>query len=148
MSIPGHREQWDIRPRWHSLVVGNGKLGKGTESVVSPEAKFAYPVTFNEDGALLRSPEGSRFHTITAEMFRRHADKFGPESVRETAAELGVELSRSTVTPARKAPKFRRRTTASLTRDVREMRGRGVVVTAIADSLNISDRRVKELIKG
>lgn len=132
---------WRRRPRWH----GSGKR----DSVVSTGADSAWPVSQNGDGVLGRAPDGSRWHNLTAEMFRRHAEKFGPEMVKETAAALGIGLSPSTIREQKKAaPKYRRRTTASMVADAREMHARGVVLTAIADQLNVSDRRVKELLRG
>lgn len=44
------------------------------------------------------------------------------------------------------APKQRRRSTPNLKGQVLELHSRGVVATAIADQLNIADRRVKEII--
>ena len=44
-------------------------------------------------------------------------------------------------------PKRRRRTSEQLRREVAELRGRGMVPLAIADSLNVSDRRVSEILR-
>lgn len=71
---PGARENWNQRPRWHGPKRG---------ATANPEAEFAWPVVFNREGAFLRAPEGSRWHTITAEDFRKHAAKFGPECAKE-----------------------------------------------------------------
>ena len=42
---------------------------------------------------------------------------------------------------------YRRRTTVPLRRQVAELRERGLVPTAIADVLNLSDRRVKSILR-
>src|SRR4051794_11606587 len=75
----------------------------------NPEAEFSWPVVFNKDGAFLQAPEGSRWRNITAEMFHRHSEKFGPECVKETAEQMGVTLSAGTVTADEPKPYRRRR---------------------------------------
>jgi hypothetical protein len=96
--------------------------------------------------------------------FLRHAEKFGAECVLEaagspTAGEL-VELEAELVLlehrkgkkgkPAnrngRPARTRQRRTTAELREHVVALRTRGMVPTAIADALNLSDRRVQAIL--
>src|SRR4051794_6175664 len=59
---PGSRERWDVRPSWHSIISGTGKTGTGTEKIVSPEARFAWPVVYGANGRMGDAPEGSEFH--------------------------------------------------------------------------------------
>jgi hypothetical protein len=84
------------------------------------------------------------FKPPTVEAFHRHAERFGPELVRDTAAAFGIDL-RARNTAAK--PKRQRRTGPSLKSQVLELRGRGIMPTAIADALNISDRRVREILR-
>lgn len=110
---PGSRASWQVRPKWHSLVYGNGKLGSGRESVVSADVKLAWPVVYTEAG-MAPPPPGS---------------KFSGRAVKED-------------TKKRSRP-----TTPTLRSQVLELQKRGVVLTAIADTLNVSDRRVKEIVR-
>ena len=80
----------------------------------------------------------------TPEQLHRHAERFGPESVQETADMYGIDLS---IRKRTGQPKRRRRTSEELRRDVAELRGRGMVPLAIADTLNVSDRRVSEILR-
>jgi hypothetical protein len=80
----------------------------------------------------------------SAERLLRHAERFGPELVKETAAELGVSLR----VKAGPRPKRRRRTSAELLAQVAELRSRGLLPAAIADALNVSDRRVRDVLAG
>lgn len=84
-----------------------------------------------------------------------HAERFGPDVVVETArdylngAELAVldaELSLTGKRNGQPAGTRQRRTTGSLRDQVVALRDRGVVAAAIADTLNLSDRRVRELL--
>jgi hypothetical protein len=84
----------------------------------------------------------------TLAQFRRHAELYGPACVVETAraflseaevAELELEL-RSTGGPRQ------RRTTWALREQVEQLAKRGLVAAAIADTLAISDRRVREIL--
>jgi hypothetical protein len=82
--------------------------------------------------------------------FVRHARRFGPECVVETARDylIGgdlVELEADLVLlDVGHAGKRRRRTTPTLRAQVAALRRRGMVPSAIADTLNISDRRVAD----
>jgi hypothetical protein len=116
VTNPGFREAWDKRPSWHGLVYGNGKRGTGTESGVNPEAVVhSWPIVFDATGKLRRPPAASK-----------HRDAV-------------------VAAPKMNAPKRRRRTSPELVAQVRELIARGLVLTAIGDALNISDRRVREL---
>jgi hypothetical protein len=84
------------------------------------------------------------FPTPSAEALRRHGDRYGVEGVAETAAAFGIDLR---VKRDRARPKRQRRTSANLKAQVLQLHTRGMVPTAIADVLNVSDRRVKELLR-
>jgi len=93
----------------------------------------------------------------TLKMFIRHAERFGPECVAETAAaylppaEVGVleaELALVGNRNGNRARARQRRSTPSLREQVLALRERGLVAAAIADTLNLSDRRVRELLNG
>ncbi|HEY2371391.1 MAG TPA: hypothetical protein VGH82_02475 [Gaiellaceae bacterium] len=79
----------------------------------------------------------------TAAQLFKHAEKFGPECVNETAAQYGVKLERLAV----EKPKRQRRSGPTVKAQVLELHGRGALPAAIADTLNLSDRRVKELLR-
>lgn len=93
------------------------------------------------------------------ESYIRHALLFGDECVvetvyRDTECE-GAQRLRAQIALALKQagkrtrpPKRRRPTTPGLRVQVLELRDRGLVVAAIADTLNISDRRVREILHG
>lgn len=140
---PGARIPWDRRPKWHGLVYGNGKPGTGRESIVSSAALFAYPLVFNEHGHIAPPPQEAQ--PITEESLRRHAERFGPEGVREVALKSSTKMSRVAANGPN-APKRRRRTTQDLVEQVTELHTRGLAATAIADTLNLGDRRVREII--
>jgi hypothetical protein len=92
---------------------------------------------------------------LTLAQFVRHAEKFGPELVVETAAgslsadelaHLEAEialLGRRNGKPARSR---QRRTTDALREQVLVLRDRGLLPTVIADTLNVSDRRVQTIL--
>jgi hypothetical protein len=46
--------RWDTRPSWYSAVYGGKRPSGKAESVVSPEALRAYPVTFDANGKLAK----------------------------------------------------------------------------------------------
>jgi hypothetical protein len=85
---------------------------------------------------VLAVPSGDALH--------RHSQRFGPELVSETGKLLGVDAN---VKRKPATVKRHRRTTADLTAQVLELHGRGVVETAIADSLNIGDERVRDILR-
>jgi hypothetical protein len=85
---------------------------------------------------VLAVPSGDALH--------RHAQRFGPELVNETGKLLGVDAN---VKRKPATAKRHRRTTADLTAQVLDLHGRGVVETAIADSLNIGDERVRDILR-
>jgi hypothetical protein len=78
----------------------------------------------------------------TVQALQRHAQRFGPEGVNEIAEVYG-DL---TAVPASVGPKRMRRTGLSLRSQVLALRDRGIVPSAIADTLNVSDRRVREIL--
>jgi hypothetical protein len=108
-----------IHPSWHRLVYAGGKRGTGKESLVSPEAKVAWPVEFLADRTMKAPPPESKFAGSSS-----------------TVAELKAN-----------PPKRQRRTGATLRGQARSLRSRGMVIAAIGNHLNISDRRVKELLR-
>ncbi len=81
-------------------------------------------------------PDGDAFH--------RHAHRYGTELVNETAKLLGVDTN---VKRKPAAVQRHRRTTAELTAQVIELRSRGVVESAIGDTLNIGDERVRSILR-
>jgi hypothetical protein len=100
------------------------------------------------------SVDVTRRDAPTVEQFICHAQRFGAEYVRETAerylaapelaaldAELALLAHRNGKPTARQ-----RRTTATLRAQVVELDRRGLVRAAIADALNISDRRVADIL--
>jgi len=71
-------------------------------------------------------------------------ERLGREGVNEIAAVYRIELNAS---PARQAgPRSKRHTRLALRQQVIELHQRGLLPTAIADALNVSDRRVKEVL--
>jgi hypothetical protein len=78
----------------------------------------------------------------SSEDYRRHSRRFGSECVAETARQLG-----SAVTPVPKsAAKRQWRMNSSVREQVLGLHRRGVVPAAIADTLNLSGRRVREIL--
>ena len=87
----------------------------------------------------------SSFPAPRAEQLHRHAEKFRSEGVAEVARAYGIEL---VVRDAdAKRPRRSRRTTAALEAQVVDLRARGLIPTAIADTLNLADRRVQEILR-
>lgn len=84
-----------------------------------------------------RTPKSNR----GADAYLLHAQRFGPELVEETAKQHGVDLR----VQAPKAKRMRR-TTPNVRGQVLELASRGTVTEAIADVLNLSDRRVREIL--
>lgn len=80
----------------------------------------------------------------TEEALRKDAKRFGGEGVSEIAEAYGmtalaVELAEDNGTR-------KRRTSNTMREQVRALQARGVIPAAIADTLNISDRRVRQLL--
>lgn len=120
MTNPGHREHWSFRPTWHGLIYGTGKRGSGTESVVNPYAVHSWPVTFDATGKIRRQSKQSKQS--------KHRDAV-------------------VTVPKADAPKRRRRTSPELFAQVPELIDRGLGLIAVGDALNISDRRVKLIVR-
>lgn len=76
----------------------------------------SWPVVFDASGKLAKPPTGSKHHGAVAR------------------------------TEVKGAPKKHRHTTADLQQQVLELRSWGLVMSAITDSLNVSDPRVKEIL--
>jgi hypothetical protein len=87
------------------------------------------------DAVLLRPP--------TRDELLRHAERFGTEGVADVAREYKVDMRRL----KKEAKPLRRRTNDELRGQVLELTSRGVVKTAIADALNVSDRRIDAILK-
>jgi hypothetical protein len=85
---------------------------------------------------LLAIPDGDALH--------KHAFRFDTELVNETAKLLGVDTS---VKRAPKAAPRQRRTNEDLTAQVLELRDRNHLPATIADTLNVSDRRVTAILR-
>ena len=82
----------------------------------------------------------------SAEGLHKHAERFSPDGVPEIRDAYQVTLLNVSAAPTSKAPKTRR-TTESMKTKVLNLHERGVVPAAIADTLNISDRRVSEILR-
>ena len=80
---------------------------------------------------------------MSVDAFRRHAGRYGTEGVKAVASVRGLDLN---VRKVAELPKRRRRTTGDLIEEARRLHARGMVAGAIADVLNVSDRRVRELL--
>jgi len=118
---PGARSDWTLYPSWHCIVYASGKRGTGRESVVSEAAKFSWPVFTDADGTLAPPPPGSKFARSSSALAEIKAD------------------------PATK--KRQRRTSLPLRAQVLSLRRRGLVPSAIANALNVSDARVRAVLK-
>jgi hypothetical protein len=94
---------------------------------------------------LRRPPELPGAKPPTAEQLHRHAERFGSELIAETAREYGVDLR---LRKRADAPKRQRRTSAGLEQEFAQLYfERRMVLSAVADVLNISDRRAATLLK-
>jgi hypothetical protein len=80
---------------------------------------------------------------VTAEALRRHVARFGPDGVAAVADAAGVDLRAK---PERPDASRQRRTTDELVRQVLALAAKGMLATAIADRLNVSDRRVAAIL--
>lgn len=74
----------------------------------------------------------------------KHAEKFGPGSVARVATVCDVDRVK---VPEPKRPSRKRRTTAELRAEVLDLRAKRMVLTAIADTLNVSDARVRKIVR-
>jgi hypothetical protein len=118
------------------------RIGKSVGSACGKQAG-EYARTFwasryrsERDAVSLRPP--------TRDQLLRHAEKFGTEGVADVAREYEIDMRRL---KKEAKPKLRRRTNDELRGQVLELASRGVVKTAIADALNISDRRIDAILK-
>jgi hypothetical protein len=134
LSTGGSR-QWDVRPSWSGFAYGNGKPGKGTESIIGPEALRAYPI----------SPKTAETKKPDAKKIATHVKFYGSESVAETMAAHGVE-ELPLAAYATDAPEGRRMT-EELRALIHELRGRGCVVDAISKTLNLKPERVRRVLR-
>ena len=82
----------------------------------------------------------------SAEGLHKHAQRFSPDGVSEIRDAYQVTLLNMSPAPTSKAPRTRR-TTESMKTKVLNLHERGVVPAAIADTLNISDRRVSAILR-
>jgi hypothetical protein len=80
----------------------------------------------------------------THEALAKHAKRYRRDGVAETALEYGMTASAAEL--AERAGAKRRHTSESMRVQVLALRARGAVPSAIADTLNISDRRVRQLL--
>jgi hypothetical protein len=120
----------EAKPRDPSITYG---LGYRTKRKPVPGRKIHEIVHYGDGRFRIPSLR------LTGERFHRHAERFGPDMVKVTAEMHGIDLRVKTQTGR---PKRRRRTSEELRREVAELRGRGMVPAAIADTLNVADRRV------
>jgi hypothetical protein len=97
-------------------------------------------------GEIIHSPDRSFEivgYPVTAKALEKHFKRFGPEGVEEIAMQAGVGLSKDIT---RKLPQ-RRRTTVGLKQQVKDLKARGVIPAGIGNVLNISERRVKAILR-
>jgi len=130
--------------------------GAGVARDPQRDAEYSYLRTFSAGGFASEISYGNGRPTKaehgavvtvapTAEDFHRHAQLYGPELVKETAAAFGGKELSVTAAPKSTA-KRQRRTTSSLREQILGLHRRGLVPAAIADTLSVSDRRVKEIL--
>ena len=89
----------------------------------------------------------SRYESPKVEKLHRHMERYGSECVAETAAVFGLDLSQAVKRAAKPKPSSQRRTTITLRQQVLDLKDRGVIPGGIANVLNISERRVRQLLK-
>ena len=82
----------------------------------------------------------------SAAALHRHAERFGPDGVGDVRDAYDVKLRNVSAAPQSRAPR-RRRTSESMKTKVLNLHERGVVPAAIADTLNITDRRVADILR-
>jgi hypothetical protein len=118
----------------------NAYLQKFSRGEFAAEVTYGYGrPTHSEHGAVASAMP-------TAEDFQRHAYLYGAECVTETARAFGGKQLTVSAAPGSKAKRYRR-TTPNLRDQVLGLHARGLVVSAIADALNVADRRVREILK-
>lgn len=103
----------------------------------------AAPVSARTYWDTLAYADGQTVRPPTRDKLDTHARRYGVECVNETAAIYGVDMK---LRREPSKPKRSRRTTGELRGQVLELRSRGLVGTAIADALNVSDRRVNTIL--
>jgi hypothetical protein len=139
--MAGH---WPSECRSHR-VIPRYEEPKSRKTPPSPLGVKVHPIITHADGR-------SEISTlpVTEEKLMLHAKRYGLGAIAEVAKWEGITLSKGgpdkDITVRTRRLKRRRRTDASLRRDVLERHGRGRMVAAIADVLNVSDRRVKEIL--
>lgn len=78
----------------------------------------------------------------TAEELHKHVEKFGPELVAETGTQLGVHIK------LERAPRVKRRAERrNLLEETRGLAIRGLLGSEIAEALNLSEVRVRQLLE-
>ncbi len=101
------------------------------------EAPDARPADTDERAYWRRVPG----RTPTVAELEKHAARFGDDCVLETAEEYGLVVALA-------GSRSRRRPTSDALREqVRALRERGLVPAAIADALQLSDVRVRRLLR-
>ena len=80
----------------------------------------------------------------THEALARHAKRYGRDCVSETALEYGLAASAAEL--AETTGTRRRHTSPSMREQALALQARGVIPAAIADTLNISDKRARQLL--
>ena len=83
----------------------------------------------------------------TEEAFRKHRHSHGGEGIAEVAGSYDLKAAAREAKRLEPKAKRNRRTNAELRAEVLALHERGLVPTAIADVLNLSDRRVKTLVQ-
>jgi len=80
----------------------------------------------------------------THEALARHAKRYGRDCVSETALEYGLTASAAEL--AETTGSRRRHTSMPMRKQALALQARGVIPAAIADTLNISDKRARQLL--
>ena len=79
----------------------------------------------------------------TSNELHRHAEKFTSEGVKELAEVYGVDL---TLSSKPTGPRSKKHMTPALREQILDLRERGLMPEAIADAMNLSDKRVRNAI--
>lgn len=137
------------RPKPPKPTLGQVSTFLTTDLTTEQIVKLGLPVAVQEVALAAEAGEPVRGYWQVEppdrEGLHQHVRKFGPDGVKETAATFGINMQ---VTAARsKSGKPRqRRTTDTVRAQVLNLHARGLISAAIADTLNLSDRRVKAIL--
>ncbi len=133
------------RGEWRDVDPRPAKVLRRKTSPSPPGAKVHRVVTHEDGRAEIPTLP------VSEEKLMLHAKRYGLAGIAEVAKAEGINLSSKAgpdkdITVRTKRLKRRRRTDASLRHDVLELHRRGRMEAAIADVVNISERRVREIL--